>query len=91
MGLLLLLLTSVMFIFGGLGAFLLDESLHHRYGWPATRPGIELAIVPLAATAAARWRVGADRLIALRASRAGPRLALLMAAALISSGPGLPC
>ena len=48
----------------------------------ATLPGIELAIVPLAAIAAARLRFGADRILALRASRVGPLLPLLMAASL---------
>ena len=47
-----------------------------------TLPGIELAIVPLAAIAAARLRFGAGRILALRRSRVGPWLPLLMAASL---------
>ncbi len=47
-----------------------------------TLPGIELAIVPLTVIAAARLRFGVDRILALRASRVGPLLPLLMAASL---------
>ena len=83
MGLLLLVLALVMLIFGGVGAFLLDYSLHHRYDLPASRPGIELVIVPLSAVAAARWRFGAYRLISYRGSGVGPYLPLLMAATLV--------
>ncbi len=80
---LLLVVTTLMFYFGAIGAFLLDDTLHHRPPGRATLPGVELVIMPLAAIAAARWRVGADRLIALCASRVGPGLGLLMAAALV--------
>ncbi len=81
---LLLVVTTLMVIFGIAGAFRLDDTLHDPHLWrKATLPGVEFVIVPLAAIAAARWRVGADRLIALRASRIGPGLGLLMAAALV--------
>ena len=83
---LLLVLLLVMWWFGALGALLLDHTLHDRYGWPdwpATLPGVELAIVPLVAIAAARWRPAADRLITLRASGLGPYLSSLMAMALV--------
>ena len=45
--------------------------------------GIELAIVPLSAIAAAWLRPGADRIRALRETWAGPWLPLLMAATLV--------
>lgn len=83
LGALLLLLVLVMLIFGVAGAFTLDDALHHRGGWPAPRPGIELMIVPLTAIGAARWRWGAERILALRSDRADPYLPLLMAMALV--------
>ena len=76
---LLLLLVAVMFVFGatflGVG---IDYRLHH-VDWPAVRPGIELTVIPFTALTAAHLRIGADRIIALRASRCGPYLPLLMA------------
>jgi len=83
MFLLVLVLTLVMLIFGAAGAFLLDDALHDRDGWPAPRPGIELMIVPIATIVAERWRWGAERILALRTSRADPYLPLAMAAALV--------
>ncbi len=83
MFLLVVLVTLVMLIFGAAGAFLLDDALHDRGGWPAPRPGIELMVVPLTAIGAARWRWGADRIIALRSRRIDPYLPLLMAVALV--------
>ncbi|MCY4620092.1 MAG: hypothetical protein OXD50_16290 [Chloroflexi bacterium] len=83
MGMLLLVLTLVIWVFSGLGAFRLDDTLHHRTSWPATRPGIELAIVPLIAVAAARWRWGTDRIMTLRWSPAVYYLPALMCASLV--------
>lgn len=83
MFLLVVLVALVMLIFGAWGAFLLDDTLHDRTSWSAPRPGIELMVVPLTAIGAARWRWGADRIIALRQSRIDPCLPLLMAAALV--------
>lgn len=83
MFLLVVLVALVMLIFGAVGAFLLDDALHDRDGWPAPRPGVELMVVPLTAIGAARWRWGADRIIALRSRRIDPYLPLLMAVALV--------
>ncbi len=82
---LLVLLAAVMWWFGGLMANGIDNLLHTRrlYDWTGARlPGIELAIVPLTAVAASRLRFGVDRILALRGSRPGPWLPLLMAASL---------
>ena len=82
---LLVLLAAVMWWFGGLMANGIDNLLHTRrlYDWTGARlPGIELAIVPLTAVAASRLRFGVDRILALRGSRVGPWLPLLMAASL---------
>ena len=65
-----------------LGELLLGRSIGSneiKFKWP----GVELVIVPLAAIAAARLRFGADRVLALRASRVGPMFPLLMAASLL--------
>ncbi len=79
---LLALLVALMWSFGALVGTGIDHLLVERWWVEATLPGIELAIVPLAAIAAAPLRFGADRILALRAGRAGPLLPLLMAAAL---------
>ncbi|MCY4620093.1 MAG: hypothetical protein OXD50_16295 [Chloroflexi bacterium] len=83
MGMLLLVLILVMWLFGMSGAFLLDDVLHHAPGLQATRPGIELVVVPLIAIAAARWRWGADRILTLRWSGAVYFLPALMCASLV--------
>ena len=65
-----------------MGELLLGRSIGSneiKFKWP----GVELVIVPLAAIAAARLRFGADRVLALRASRVGPMFPLLMAASLL--------
>ena len=81
----LLLLAAIMWFFGGLVTNGVDNFF--RFGpnhvWTETTlPGIELTIVPLTAFAAVRWRFGVDRILALRGSRVGPILPLLMAASL---------
>ena len=81
--LLLLALILVMWWFGAVGAVLLDDTLHHRYEWPATLPGAELVIVPLTAIAVARWQFAARSLASLRTTSLGPYLALLMALTLV--------
>ncbi len=60
-----------------------DNVLHHWEEASAPRPGIELLIVPLAAIAAARWRIAGNRLIMLRAGFLGPCLPWMMVAALV--------
>ena len=85
LGLILLLsvLVLVVIYFSMFGAFLLDDTLHgHVADWRATRPGLELVIVPLAACVAARQRFLESRLKSFRESGVGPYLALLMAATL---------
>ncbi len=69
LGMVFLLLTVVMWIFGVVVAAGLDNVLHHSETPPAV-PRIELRIVPLAVIAAARLRIAADRMVALRASHA---------------------
>ena len=83
---LVLALIAVVFFFGGVLAYGgIDQILHHvPEGWSHTRlRGIELTIVPLSAIAAAWLRPGADRIQAIRETRAGPWLPLLGAAALV--------
>ncbi len=83
MGLLLVLLAFTVLAFSIYMVYGFASSLHAA-DWAADgRPGIELAIIPLAAAVAAQWRLGADWLIALRTSRAGSYLPLLTAAALV--------
>ena len=82
-GILLVVLVLVVFIFGTRGAFLLDDTLHHSNDWRGPWPGLELMIVPATAIGAARWRWGAERILALRINRAEPWIPLLMAAALV--------
>ena len=81
-GLLLVVLTLAVSLLG-MALLQLDDVLHHHPRWPAARPGIELAVVPLAAIAATRFRVGADRLTSLRDGGRAPALSLLMAATLV--------
>ncbi len=82
---LLALLVAVVWVFGltvwlGISELLLGR----RFGSiEVILPGVELAIVPLTAVAAARLRFGADRILALRGSHVGPWLPLLMAASLV--------
>ena len=84
---LLVLLIALMWCLGlivwlYMGELLLGRSIGSneiKFKWP----GVELVIVPLAAIAAARLRFGADRVLALRASRVGPMFPLLMAASLL--------
>jgi len=82
MGLLLIVLILIVWTFCLAGAISLDRSLH-RPDFPGVLPGIELAIVPIAAFAAARWRFATDRLNLLSASGIGPYLPSLMAATLV--------
>ena len=82
MGLLLLVLCLVMWIFGTRMLAGIDEALHDT-GWPAKRTGIELAVIPLVAFGAARYRWFADRLCSLRWSGINPYLPLVMAASLV--------
>ena len=78
--LLLLVLAAFMWVLGvTVNRF---EEFLDRSASEAALPGIELTVVPLAALAAARLRFGVDRILALRASRVGPWLPLLMAASL---------
>ena len=82
---LLLVLGGAMWWFGGLMAIGIDNLLSgdNGYMWHRTTlPGIELSVIPLAAVASARLRVGADRILALREIHAGPLLPLLMAASM---------
>ena len=85
---LLALLAALMWLFGILvGTGIDDARLGRVYGqFDATLPGIELTILPFAAIAAARLRLGADRIPALRASRVGFLLPLFMAASLFGLG-----
>ena len=87
---LLALLVALMWIFGMVvGVYMGELLLGRSFGSvEATLPGIELAIVPLAAIAAARLRwQSSDRtrgILALRASRSSaPLLPLLIAASLV--------
>ena len=80
---LLALLVPLAFSFGVVHVFFLDGSLHHASVHRVTLPGIELAVVPLSALIAARWRPGANRLRSMRESVIGPYLALLLAATLV--------
>lgn len=82
MAALLAVLALVVWFFSMVGALTLDETLH-RSLWTAELPGVELAIIPLVAIAAAKWRFAAGRLLTFRASGIGPYLPLLMAATLI--------
>ena len=82
--LLLASLIALMWCLGGIVWLFMSEILFGR-GSESNEvkwPGVELVIVPLAAIAAARLRFGADRILALRASRVGPLLPLLMATTL---------
>ena len=73
------IVVSVIYVFGlSLGAAGVDEILHS-----GLLTGIELTIIPLSAIAAAWLRPGADRIRALRETRAGPYLPLLMAGTLV--------
>ncbi len=81
MAALLVLLAFVMWMFSFVGALALDETLH-RSGWTAKLAGTELAIIPLTAIAATKWRFAANRLRTFRASDIGPFLPLLLAATL---------
>ncbi len=82
MGLLLFVLILVVWIFCLAGAISLDRSLH-RSDFPGMLPGVELAVVPIAAFVAARWRIAAGRLGSLHSSGIGPYLSLLMSATLV--------
>ena len=71
----------------GWGIWGIEEMLGESFSYWSCKcrpllPGIELTIVPLSAIFAAWLRPGADRIRALRETRAGPWLPLLMAAAL---------
>ena len=82
---LLVLLAAVMWWFGGELANGIDNFFRLGPGYTyakVTLPGIELAIVPLTAVTASRLRFGVARILALRASRVGALLPLLMAASL---------
>ena len=81
MAALLVLLALVMWMFSLVGAVALDETLH-RARWTAKLAGTELAIIPLTAIAATKWRFAANRLQTFRASGFGPFLPLLLAATL---------
>ena len=81
MAALLVLLAFVMWGFSVAGAFALDYTLH-RALWTAKLAGTELAIIPLTAIAATKWRFAANRLQTFRASDIGPFLPLLLAATL---------
>ncbi len=85
---LLVLLVAVVWLFGlavwvGTGEVLLGRGFASL---EAKLPGIELAIIPLAAVVSARLRFGADRIAAFHARSLSPLLPLLMAASLFGLG-----
>ena len=81
---LVLVAVVVAFLFGVRLVVIGIDELLHPPPWERWAPllGIELTIIPLSAIAAARLRPGADQIRAIRETRAGPYLPLLMAAAL---------
>lgn len=82
MGLLLIVLILFVWTFCLGGAISLDRSLN-RPDFPGMLPGVELAVVPLAAFAAARLQLATGRLSSLRTSGVGPYLPLLMTGTLV--------